>query len=323
MKILWLYRYIPQYDYDNWLHLKFVEVLKTYPGIEVLAYGPDIHVGYPHLTTLPYNASLSIDDIKKHFDFDVMILNTKSRMFMDYNPHKNIASGEWLPKGFNLYDKPRIVIEEDYHYETSDEWYKQNRIDLILQRHWSQAQRQQTVPMKWFPFSVDINTFKPGVNPRYNKICFAGSSEAHAYIYRRRAYEALRRYGYVDVFANRQKQGTSYVECLKNYVAHLSCSSTFNLTPAKMFEIMASGSALLTNENGDLPLLFPSGSYYTYRVNNSNILQVGKEIIINKSRTEAVAKFGLETIHARHSHQVRIGELLGIINSINSGKQTA
>lgn len=320
MKILWFYKYLSHYDFDNWLHLKFVEVLKRYPGVEVLTYGPNISDGYPHLTTLHYDKKITIDDIRKHFDFDAMIMNTKSRMFMDYSPHKKIAKDEWLPQGFNLINKPRIMIEEDYHYEISDEWYKQNRIDLILQRHYSQSLRQQNVPMKWFPFSVDTGTFYTTPANKTFKICFAGSINKDAYKYRYDACEQLKRQGLIDMFTHKQqKHGQDYVECLRSYISHLSCSSTYRLTPAKMFEIMASGSALLTNENDDLKLLFPEGSYYTYKPDASDVVQVAREIIYNPSKRAAVAEAGRKAVIDRHSHDVRIKELLEIINSISRG----
>lgn len=320
MKILWFYKYIADYDFDNWLHLKFVEAIKKYPGVEIMVYGPDVHIGYPHLTSMKYDKKITIEDIQKEFDFDVIILNTKSRMFADYNPHKNIAEGEWLPKRFNIIDKPRIVIEEDYHYEKNDGWYAQNRIDLILQRHWSQSLRQENVPMQWFPFSVDTTMFRPGPAPRHNRICFAGSVNPTVYKMRWTACDFLKRAHLLDAFPNRQKHGVAYVDCLQEWISHLSCSSTYKLSSAKMFEIMAAGSALLTNENGDLPLLFPDGSYYTYKSDCSNVVHVAREIINDKARREETVHKGLQAIIARHSHQVRIGELINIISSIKSGK---
>lgn len=331
LKILWFYKYIRTYDYDNWLHLKFVEVMKRHPGLEVMAYGPDIHVGYPHLTTLHYNKKHTIDDIKKHFDFDAIILNTKSRMFGYYDPHPPtpIAKDEWLPKGYCVLDVPKIVIEEDYHYERNDDWYRENRIDVILQRHYSQFLRQQTVKMQWFPFSVDVDVFHPGQQIRRPKICFSGSINKDVYKPRWTACEALKSQQMIDVFSGplaNGKQGMAYVNCLREYVSHLSCSSIYKITPAKIFEIMASGSALLTNENEDLPLLFPNGGYYTYKTDNSNkvdslnVIQVAREIISDSAHRAEVVQRGLDTIRTHHSHQVRINELVGIINTIRSGK---
>jgi hypothetical protein len=318
MKILWFYQYLDSYEFDNWLHLKFVESLKAYPGVEVLVYGPGISDGYPHLTTLPYDPKISADDIKRHFNFDAIILNTKSRMFAHYDPHKRIARNEWLPTKWSLMDVPKIMIEEDYHYEQDDSWYRENRIELILQRHYSQSQRQQTVPMKWFPFSVDTGVFSPATYSRNNKICFAGSTNRDVYKYRYNACEILKRANLIDVFANGTKHGAGYVRVLKDYVSHLSCSSTYMLTPAKMFEIMASGSVLLTNENNDLELLFPKGSYCTYKPDNHSIVGVARSILNDKDMREEIVKNGLEAIRTRHSHQVRINELLGIIKGLRN-----
>ncbi len=316
MKILWLYRYIANYDFDNWLHMKFVEVMDRHQSVKVMAYGPDIHHGYPNLTKVKYNPSLSIHDLHKRFDFDAIVLNTKSRMFMDYNPHTGVANGQWIPRDMAKINVPRIVIEEDYHYETSDKWYADNGIDMILQRHWCQSLRQQKVPMRWFPFSVDTSTFHPSDLQRINKICFAGSSSPTVYKYRHKACEILSRSGLIDVFSSKQKIGTEYPKCLREYVSHLSCSSMYHLSSAKMFEIMSSGSALFTNENDDLQHLFEDGSYYTYKKDLSNVDKVAREILNDTARRQSVVEKGLATISARHSHEKRINDLIQIIQEI-------
>jgi len=318
MKILWFYRYSQQYDYDNWLHLKFVEVLKQYQNVDVLVYGPEIHVGYPHLTTLPYSSTITINDIKRHFDFDVMLLNTKARMFLDYNPHppNKYERGPWLPSGITSITIPRIVIEEDYHYEVDDKWYQDNKIDLILQRHYTSSLRQNVVPMKWFPFSVDTTKFCPATDVRLNKICFAGSTSRDVYRYRYFACEKLKHTGMIDIFSSGQKTGNAYINCLRRYVSHLSCSSTYKISPAKMFEIIASGSALFTNPNDDLELLFPGKTYYTYRNDHSDVVNVAKEIINNNARRLDIVQRGLKIINEKHSHNIRIGELINIIKGI-------
>jgi spore maturation protein CgeB len=130
------------------------------------------------------------------------------------------------------------------------------------------------------------------------------------------ASEILKKAHMIDTFPNGQKKGASYVKCLQEYVSHLSCSSTFKLSTGKMFEIMASGSALLTNVNDDLPLLFPPGSYFTYKTDGSDIIKVGRKVLDEPDLRNAVAKLGLEAIRTRHTHQVRIEELLAIIKSL-------
>lgn len=344
MKILFLYRYIPGYDYDNHLHMMFAEAISKTPGCELIAYGPNLHFGYPSLVPIPWNPGLSIQQIHNSFNFDAILICTKSRMFEFYDPHHGKAEGCWQPSGWDSFKTTRIVLEEDYHYETSDNWYKQCNIDVILQRHYSQSLRQDTVRMIWFPFSVDTNMFHPKnqftcrhcnkENPesRINRICFSGTTNAGAYAPRNKAIEILKKGSFIDSFQRKEKVGYNYIECLQSYVSHLSCSSTYGLTSAKMFEIMASGSVLLTNENPDLPLLFEKDTYFTYKV-SSHLDSLSKTIytidehdllqkarhIINMDRSNIVQK-SLENIRTRHSHPVRIQQLIKVINEAKKGK---
>jgi hypothetical protein len=266
---------------------------------------------------LHYDERITIEDIRRHFDFDVVIMNTKSRMFMHYNPHRDQADGFWVPAGTERVDRPRIVIEEDYHYEKSDLWYRENRIDLILQRHHSQVARQEQVPMQWLPFSVDTSVFRPSVNDnrRTRKICFAGSTNCGAYKIRNDACNQLAKRHLVRVFASGARVGLRYVKCLQEFIAHVSCSSIYKLSTAKMFEIMSSGSVLLTNDNVDLPLLFPEGSFCSYKEDASDIIPIAEKLIYNQGLTRSIARRGREAILARHTHEIRIKELLEIIKS--------
>jgi hypothetical protein len=101
MRVLWLYRYIASYDFDCWLHMKFAEVMAKTPGIEMMAYGPRLHKGYPGSTSLPYHPNATISDIRSHFPFDCIIMNTKSRMFQHYDPHRNESRDAGFQKAQN------------------------------------------------------------------------------------------------------------------------------------------------------------------------------------------------------------------------------
>ena len=143
MRILWLYRYTPDYNFDHWLHMDFAEWINSYSEIQTKCYGHRLHEVYPNFVVMPWEETITMKDIKKAFDFDVVILNTKSRMFEEYLPPVNpdnlphSHSPTWLPRDFKEYDCPKVVIEEDYHWELNDDWYAENGIDLIMQRHYS------------------------------------------------------------------------------------------------------------------------------------------------------------------------------------------
>ena len=328
MRIMWLYRYISSYDFDAHLHLKFAEYLSKYPEVELLVYGPEIQHGYPHLTKVPYREDLTIGQIYKEAKLklpQVIICDTKSRMFMDYDPHPWAmkANGMWIPKDFKEVDIPKVCLAEDSHYEKdNDPWYEQMGFDLVLERHYSQYLRPHTLECKWLPFSVDTNVFRPNIEPleskRIKKLCFVGSYQDPAYRIRFSACNILNKpnVNLIDVYAHKEKCGYQYVDCLRDYISHLSCNSIHNLTSAKMFEIMASGSVLFTNESPGLKELFPDNAYVAYKENLRNLVDKAQEICSNVGQSAEIAKNGVKCIQERHSHDVRIKELLNIIKEI-------
>jgi len=325
MRILWMYRYIKEYDFDNWLHMKFAEYMAKYPGIELFAFGPDLDILYSNITPIKHHPHMTMVDICSMLKPDVVVLNTKSRMFHYYNPHKNEAKDCWLPPDFKTYDKiPKIVIEEDYHYEKNDDWYAEMGIDLILQRHFNSVKRQDKVQMDWLPFSVDTTVFNEQITkPRINKVCFAGSMNL-AYPERQRISEALNGKRLLDMFHGKQMVGQNYVNCLKSYTLGLSGTSKYFITPAKMFEIMASGTIMLTNNDPHLNLLFDSGSYITYDLNEPDceaktIHKIEQVLNIQEHRERILAK-ARHDIHTRHSHDIRIKHFINIVNCLKSGR---
>ena len=114
------------------------------------------------------------------------------------------------------------------------------------------------MPFYYLPFSVDIDHFKPLGKRREMKIGFAGTNKARnmmcresIYLYRENAATALYEAGILadtTVFNHDHFHHEEYVEYLNSYIGHISCGSLFGITPAKMFEIMATGSVLLTNK---------------------------------------------------------------------------
>lgn len=325
MKLLFFYRYIPQYCYDDWLHMHFAEVANQYPGVKVYAYGPDLHISNPFLARIKYNPKHTMQSLYHEYGgFDAAILITKSRMFMHYNPHASIAEGCWLPSDFSFWNKtPKLVLEEDYHYEHDDEWYCRMNIDLLLQRHHSAFVRPHRVNMRWFPFSVDTNTFKPGKKERINRICLAGTLNG-AYPERQSLAYVLGKQNLIDVFVDRQKVGGKYIDCLQSYTVHLSGTSRYFITPAKMFEIMASGSVLFTNNDPHLKLLFPEDSYATYDYTKPSfekgVLEVANNLLSNSELRDNMTTLALKTIKERHTHQHRIAELIRYVKSLQDGR---
>ncbi len=329
MRILWLYKYLKNYNFDHHLHMDYARFLSKFEGIELKAYGPQIELGYPELSLINYSPDLLLSHLHHLYNFDVIIVNTKSRAFINYDPHRNIAEGCWLPKDFSVYNCPKVVIEEDYHYEKNDVWYQQMNIDLILQRHYSQSLRQDITKMQFFPFSVDMETFgcentwcnyensKIPLNfTKKNKIGFIGHDQRDVYKYRKIAITELAKKNLVDAYSGTKKIDAEYIQILRQYLAFVSCGSIYEICAAKNFEIMASGGLLFTNKFLGIDKLFPENAYCCYNNDGSDVIEKGKKIIEDKYYRESTILAATRCIKEKHTHEVRTKELIKIIEDL-------
>lgn len=319
MRILYLYQDIKAYRYDYWLREHFILQIPRYSSHKVFMYGPGTHERFKLYTPLKYDKEMSLQSVCDKIEPDVILIAQKSRMFMTYYPNRdnNIT---WLPSDFAFVKIPKIVIEEDYHYEKDDSWYVENNINLILQRHYSQSLRQQNVEMKWLPFSVDDSMFKPRDVVRYNKLCLTGSSCSGVYEYRTKAFQLLNAIGLADGFLNRQKIGLEYVKNLQEYISHISCGSIYNIVPAKCFEIMASGSVLFTNKFDGIEKLFPDDAYVSYDNKFIDVVEKANLILNDVNYRENIVKNAIKGISEKHSHLIRMKQLFEYLGSVVNAK---
>lgn len=319
LKILWLYGSINKWDdINHWYHLDFAKVLKNQPNINLLVYGYKLNQVRPDLATIPYNENIIGKDLKSIFDFDVIIMDNKNRFY------KNPANREtlWLKPEFfyGLDNIPKIMLEGDYHlhfkHPNEKNWYKDRKIDLLLVRHLSSLlYHDNDIPIKWFPCSVDNTVFKPNPNIiREPKICLIGGYGLSFYIYRNKIGKILESTELSKIY-NGRLLNEKYIECLQSYMSHISCSSTRYITASKMFEIMASGSVLFTDEGTEYGLteLFPEGSYCTYKRDGADAIEQATKIIHDIDFRNSIITKGLEVIQQKHTHIVRAKELLQII----------
>jgi spore maturation protein CgeB len=312
MKILWLYSYSSNYNLDKWFHLELVRWMKA-NGYDIQAYGPGLEREYRDIAPFRYNPYISWDEVVKTTGADVAILNTKSRQFHYYSPHTKIYTGCYLNPGFETSTIiPKVVIEEDDHYETDGIWYQKNGINLVLQRHYSQAQRNWGVKTLWYPFSVDEQIFAPSTVYRNNRICFAGHM-TDPYPCRRVVCENLSKKNLIDVFQNREKVDMQYVLCLQQYVAHLSTPSIYDISAAKNFEIMSSGSVLFTPRFSGIDKLFPKDAYCEINIDGSDCVEKATRIINDEEYRKITAERGRQCILENHTNSIRTKELINIL----------
>lgn len=318
MNILWLDLASRVGRYDGWLHVDFAVELRKYVK-HLYFYAPHMNEKFDNaLVPIRYNPTTTIKNIVSRLGINVIIVNTRSAMYEHYwpkmlCPEKPSVGDCWLPKDFAECKTLKLCIEEDFHYETDAVWHKEMGFKAVLQKHYSQSLRKLEVPFESFPFSVDTSIFYDDGRTRRNKICFAGTSELECYPQRYIAHEKLREHGLIDVFRNHEMFNDKYINCLKNYVSHLSCGSRYNLTSAKNFEIMSSGSVLFTNKFMGIEKQFDEGSYVTYENDFSDLFEKANKIVSELDFRNSVIKKALNCIRTRHTHEVRIKELLNLI----------
>jgi len=321
MKILFLYQYIPSYHFDHYLHTDDAIAMNRVEGVEVKGYGLRLEEAYPNFA-IPYEKEKTFADIKKEFNFDIILICTKERCFDYYlPPHfgKEEQRGNcWLPSDFKDIKVPKICFEEDYHYEADDNWFIENNIDLIIQRHYSNVERGNNRKQKkhiWLPFSVDTRIFhsNPKVT-RIKKLCCASSTSNSFYLHRTALCNILKPLYLVNL-GNKAKENDSYPLYLQSYISHICCSGALNITAAKIFEITASGSVLFT-ENSDkygIQYLFPKDAYCTYEENYSDVISKAQMIINDEGYRKETTEKALKCILERHTHEIRTREFLDII----------
>lgn len=322
MKMLWLYDSYYKPDYNHWYRIDFVKYLKQNFNLDILVYGWNSDKNYPELSLIKFNLKKTLKDIKKEFNFDIVIIDGHNR-----NGIKRRLS-IWK----NIKDYPTIYMEGDFHgivySSVYPNWLKNINPKIILHRHKSNiirgVKKFPEFKHKWFPCSVDTKVFKPNPNiERKQKIVFIGSNWAS-----RRSYlTALEKSNLGDIFdiqyhnknvyPNKFKlfTGHFYIKILRSYISAFNHSGTIyqNIDNAKMFEIMACKTVLLTNEcNNGIKDLFPEGSYIVYK-NEKNMIEKAKWIIEHSRERKIITDKALKCIKTKHTHEVRAKELIDII----------
>jgi len=318
MNILWIEAPQRCGRYDDWLHTKFAERMGDYENIYFYGKGL-VHPKAP----IGYDEDITMDYLVGELKLDVVIVDTINAAWNYYKPVtlNGERYGEILPKGFASCKVKKVCIEEDFHYETNTDWHESMGFEFIIQRHYSQAQRKMGLEFKYLPWSVDTKVFKYNDQNRENKIGFAGtidvkndmSGQTSVYVYREKAISVLEQAG---VFASSKSYhhiNQAYLDYLQKYVGYISCGSLFDLTSAKMWEIMASGGILLTNKMSGLETLFPEGSYITYENDARDAVSKVQSLLKDPFSQEKIRAKGIESILKNHTHETRCKQLLEML----------
>lgn len=272
-----------------------------------------------------YDRYYCIKDIIEDIKPDLLLCYRIKRMLLE-NPVLNV---------------PVIFIEQEYPlWNTKDIYaiiHKHNTKAVILTGYFPEAQSLLKIPVYWLPFSANEDMFfteEVSHSERKKEIGFFGTASTakmhgiHAYKIRRKAMHTLSANGLMSPKPHTPKAKKDkwlvnpeiYPSKLKQYVGCLSCAfNKLEQVPLKSFEIMASGTALLTQRYRweiTQALFGPDPSYFTYDNDMSDIVSVAKMIIEDQNYTESVCRDALKLMNERHLHKHRVLELYEILQAV-------
>jgi len=187
-------------------------------------------------------------------------------------------------------------------------------------------------PSVWLPFSASEEFYteynSDDIDRRDRKIVYRGTERGQPpYTVRKKAIGLLEESGLLAPRASR-KHATSfrrYPSHLKSYIGGLSCAwGSWGQTPLKAFEILASGTVLLTQQFRPevVERLFGTDRkyYVAYKDDCSDVVGKAKRIVDDVDRSKRLVRDALEMVNGRHLDGHRVRELYGILEALVGGR---
>ena len=276
------------------------------------AYGPREHKLNPDIAPIQYNETFTGSMLKEKFNPDVILLII----------YAGAAVCSWYPKDICNVGVPVVAIDENHWSVDSEvtDMYLNLGVHFLVRRHFYLQEEQVPIPSVWWPFSACDETFFPeeGII-RKNEIVFCGSAGAiDGYAVRRKAMQTLEK---ENMLTNAGNHVPQYTDLYKQFAGGLTCAGSAYHTPmAKAFEIILSGSALLTNSMYNDSELFGSNKcYFEYDNDCNNIIEQANIILKDKDEVAEVTQNAMNIVKERHTDRLRAKELYAILHAIVSG----
>jgi hypothetical protein len=214
----------------------------------------------------------------------------------------------------------KIAIEVDYNRRplSLQKLYKICKFDLVLQRGAFPAPKNYPIPWAWLPFSADPTVFHSSgpFRRRKNIVGFAGSS-SNSYPVRLRAINILKQKQLLEIC--RKCYGSNYQKFLRENKAYLT-STELDSPHGKMFEILASGAAVLSGPLSTQEVLGLKDCLLIYQNDCSNIVDQAKLVIHNSNVVREIANNGYNAFRKYHTDDLRLKELYEHIQNVVNGK---
>lgn len=314
MKILWLYWSNPKRNDSNGrsrrIHYDFVTQLNKLRDVELVIYGPG-QGEINELVPIKYHRKISMSFLKRMINPDVVLLYTIGNVL------------GWMPSGFKDSQIPKVMVECDWWQVGKKQrvWYKENNINFIIQRG-SVNTNLNKMPSTWLPFSASDEFVKYQQIPlrkRDEVIGFVGRGGGekvkYASVYQNR-YKALQLLKQQKLVLIRGEVGhDKYPNEVGSFRCCFSDCGRLHSPPAKTFEIMASGTLLLTDSfNGYENLFGDKEICKFYNRNRTGLVDTARSIVNGKvDELQVIVDAAVAEINKKHLDKHRIVELEHII----------
>ncbi len=234
-----------------------------------------------------------------------------------------------FPKGIDKLKIPTACYMIDSHTQLMwhVNWAKQFSFVFVAQKEYIPAfERAGCKNVSWLPLACDPEIHKPHEwkSEKYD-IGFIGNVYEGSGIYKRRRdlIEKLKRN--FDVYVT-----TAYGEDMSKELS--KCKIAFNCAVKndlnmRVFEAMATGVPLLTDEAVGLTELFDSYQHFVY-YNDKDLIPMVKEYLAKPELLDRVSKLGMDEVLTNHTYRRRCHYIMNVIErhkrkqaSIESKKQ--
>jgi len=162
-------------------------------------------------------------------------------------------------------------------------------------------------------FKKEEEFYSLNFNDHIKKVGFVGTWKPKVYNQRQKAIELLSKKGLIDNYGR-----TGPIKCpdiLRKYRIMLN-SNELNSPYAKVFEIIKSGSLLLSPRFNGTKRLLLDNLYAKYKNDCSNIMKIAKYYLNNESESKDLINRSEEIVKNYHTHSKRIIEFKKILENL-------
>lgn len=300
------------------IHYGLISKLSKRDKVELFVYGPKT-AGLKENVPVIYNKKITMRDLRDKIKPDVVLTYGLHNVNGD-------KTNRWFPNDFKIVQLPKVMIECDWWAIKPKQrrWYKENGISFLIQRG---AVRDTNTGLRstWLPFSAAEEDFVEGqkipLKKRPKKIGFIGRGAGRKYNYvgvyqnRHIIINALKRNGLLNI---RGEVGHAmYPFELRKFQCCLSDSGRLSSPPGKVFEIMASGTLLLTDPFRGFTNLFRSREVCKfYKTDRSNVVRVAKEVYnADVDSLQSIVDEAVKEVNEKHLDRHRVAELEYILRN--------